>query len=340
MAKFSIIGCGLIGKKRSLAIEALGHQVSGLYDIHSESAQSLKQILKSDVTVADSAERAIQTSDYVVVATANNALAENASTAMRLGRHVLIEKPCGRNPEELMALLELQQQVGTDLKIRAGFNHRFHPAIRKAIEIARSGQIGPIMFMRARYGHGARVGYDREWRAKKEVAGGGEWLDQGSHLIDLSRCFAGDFEHAIAYSDNFFWDMEVDDNTFAILKTSSGIVSHLHASCTEWKNMFSLEVYGKIGKLDLNGLGGSYGPETLTHYKMKPEMGPPDREVFEFSGADESWQLEIDHWLEGSSEGANLDDALKCCESVFQCYEWSRKNNPAKYDVRAQVQYR
>jgi predicted dehydrogenase len=54
--------------------------------------------------------------------------------------------------------------------------------------------MGELMFLRARYGHGGRVGYDKEWRADPKLSGGGELIDQGIHLIDLAGWFLGGFK--------------------------------------------------------------------------------------------------------------------------------------------------
>ena len=138
------------------------------------------------------------------------------------------------------------------------------------------------MFLRGRYGHGGRVGYDREWRADPAHSGGGELIDQGVHLIDLSRWFLGPFADVDGAAHTYFWDMPVDDNAFLRLTTPGGQVAFLHVSCTEWKNLFSFEIYGRDGKLHIEGLGGSYGVERLAHYQMLPEMGPPDTTIHEY----------------------------------------------------------
>jgi len=155
-----------------------------------------------------------------------------------------------------------------------------------------------MMFIRGRYGHGGRIGYDREWRADPKVSGGGELLDQGIHLIDLSRWFLGDFENVQAHIATYFWDMPVEDNAFLILTTVGGQTAFLHATWTEWKNLFSLEIYGRVGKLEISGLGGSYGVERLAYYRMSPEMGPPETTIWEYPMADNSWDLEFAEFLE------------------------------------------
>jgi predicted dehydrogenase len=83
-----------------------------------------------------------------------------------------------------------------------------------------------------------------------------------------------------------------------ILRTASDQAAFLHVSCTEWKNLFSLEIYGKRGKLQIDGLGGSYGVERLTYYRMLPEMGPPETTAWEYPRGDQSWSLEFAEFLD------------------------------------------
>jgi predicted dehydrogenase len=129
--------------------------------------------------------------EIVIVATTHDMLAPIAAEAAGAGKHVLIEKPGARRASELDAVAEAARRTGA--LVRVGFNHRYHRAIQKARAIFDSGAIGPLLFIRGRYGHGGRPGYEREWRADAALSGGGELLDQGVHLIDLARWFLGDF---------------------------------------------------------------------------------------------------------------------------------------------------
>ena len=211
------------------------------------------------------------------------------------------------------------------VQVRVGFNHRYHPALRKARWLWEKGLLGEMMLVRGRYGHGGRIGYDKEWRANPLVSGGGELIDQGVHLIDLARWFLGDFSEVQGFAHTYYWKMPVDDNGFMLLKTATKQVAFLHVSCTEWKNLFSLEIYGKNAKLHVEGLGGSYGLERLTYYRMLPEMGPPETTIWEYPMADISWQLEFAEFLDdlrtGREPSANLNDAyaaLNIVESIYQ----------------------
>jgi predicted dehydrogenase len=227
----------------------------------------------------------------VIIATPHDCLAPLTVRAVEAGKHVLVEKPAGcsvRELEEVSRALARSRSL-----VRVGFNHRYHRAVRQAREMVGAGLLGPLMFVRGRYGHGGRPGYEREWRGASPARGGGELLDQGVHLIDLARSFLGDFSEVHGSAHTYFWDMMADDNAFLLLKTPAGATAFLHASCTEWKNTFSFEVYGRAGKLHIEGLGGSYGMERLAWYRMDEEMGPPATQIWEYPMEDDSWSFEM-----------------------------------------------
>ncbi len=115
--------------------------------------------------------------DLLIVATTNDALAEVAGAFVDLGKPVLLEKPAGRNPAEIAELILRAERTGAQVKV--GFNHRFHPALLKAREIIATHELGELMYIRGRYGHGGRIGYDREWRADPLVSGGANYWTRG-----------------------------------------------------------------------------------------------------------------------------------------------------------------
>jgi predicted dehydrogenase len=269
--------------------------------------------------------------DVVVVATPHDALAAITAEAIAARRHVLVEKPAGRHWKEIGPLIADAERFGS--KVRVGFNHRFHRAFPKARELVDAGALGELLFLRARYGHGGRVGYEREWRADPAQSGGGELIDQGSHLIDLARWFLGDFSEIDGCACTLYWNMPVDDNGFLLLKTPRNQAAFLHASWTEWKNLFSFEIYGKEGKLAVDGLGGSYGIERLSFYKMLPGMGPPETTVWEYPMEDDSWAAEFAEFLHDirldRAPAVGLKDAMAVLRIVDSIYQASG------YDHRA-----
>lgn len=317
-----IVGCGLIGQKRAKSLGAGGRLVA-CADIDVGRAENLAKGSEAKV-FRDWRELVwLPQVDIVVVSTLHDSLAAITLAAAEAGKHVLVEKPAARTAAELEPVMAAAQKHG--VKVHVGFNHRYHRALRKAKQIVEAGELGELMFIRARYGHGARLGYDKEWRANPALSGGGELIDQGPHLIDLSRWFLGDFTEVQGFAHTYYWDMPVDDNGFMLLKTEKKQAAFLHASCTEWKNLFSMEIYGRDGKLDLSGLGGSYGLEKLTWYKMLPEMGPPETTSWEYPMGDDSWAVEMTEFYDdirlNRAPAAGLGDAyaaLKIIEKIYK----------------------
>ena len=293
---YAIIGCGLIGKKRVTGMPA-GARLIVACDTNLSRAEELVKLAKGGRAVADFPGAVADPEVQVVfISTLNSTLAPIALAAVRHGKHVLVEKPAAINVAELEEVEAAAQKTGA--LVRVGYNHRFHPAALKAVELFRSGVLGPMMFVRGRYGQGGRVGYEKEWRADPRLAGGGELIDQGVHLIDLAGIFLGEFTIVEGHATTYFWNMPVDDNAFLSLRNAAGNTAWLHVSCSEWKNLFSLEIYGRDAKLHWEGLGGSYGLERLTYYKMLPQMGPPETTIWEYPRGDESWKIEMTEFFD------------------------------------------
>lgn len=319
--RIAIIGCGQIGRTR--ARNAAGCEIAVCCDSVLERARGLSAEFPGSVVETDW-QRAVARPDVeiVVIATTHNLLAPIAAESARAGKHVLIEKPGATRADELEPVREAALRTGA--RVRVGFNHRYHRSLQKAREIVDSGAIGPLMFIRGRYGHGGRPGYEREWRANPELSGGGEALDQGVHLIDLARWFLGDFSEITGFTANYFWKMPVEDNAFFLLRTVEQKIAQLHATWTEWKNLFSLEIYGADGKLDISGKGGSYGVERIAFYKMLPQMGPPDTVIYEYPTPDDSWSREFAEFLTDIRQGrepspgiTDAQGALRVVETVY-----------------------
>jgi len=324
--KVGLVGCGAVGTRRAGALA--GARLVACADPAPGRAEQLAGTHAG--CAAGSEWRAVvgrKDVEIVIVATPHDQLAPVAAAAASAGKHVLVEKPGGRNPAELEPVIAAAARAKT--LVRVGFNLRYHRGFRRARRIVDEGGLGELMFLRARYGHGGRLGYEQEWRADPAVSGGGELIDQGVHLIDLARWFLGDLPRVEGYAPTYFWKMPVDDNAFLLLRTADGHAAFLHASCTEWKNMFSFELYGRTAKLMVEGLGGSYGPERLTVYRMKPEMGPPETETEEYGGDDDSWTVEFAEFLEdirlGRQPAAGLPEARAALSIVETVYRSGRR---------------
>jgi len=324
---FAVVGCGLIGLRRAAALSKIaGARLRFACDLDpARAAEAAKRFPGCEAATDFRSVVTHPDVDAVIVSTLNGSLAPIALAAVSAGRHALVEKPGALNAAELRQVRDAAASQGA--KVRLGYNHRFHPALQKAREIADAGTLGPLLFLRGRYGHGGRKGYDREWRADPKLSGGGELIDQGVHLIDLASWFLGDFPSVAGHAATYFWDMNVDDNAFLSLRTAAGQTAWLHASCTEWKNLFSLEIYGRDAKLAIEGLGGSYGLERLTLFRMLPEMGPPETTSWEFPRGDDSWTAEtaafVDDVRLGREPSPGLREGIRILEIVETIYRQS-----------------
>ncbi|MDA7682057.1 Gfo/Idh/MocA family oxidoreductase [Verrucomicrobiales bacterium] len=326
--KVVIIGCGLIGKKRANSLT--DSTLVACCDSNVNYAKNFSQEVGGIAYFVDSEKMLKEVeADIAIIATPHKFLSEITKRCLSYGMNVLVEKPGAISHKDLSEIQITAEK--NNLKVHVGFNHRFHRSLIKAKELIESGKIGSLMFIRARYGHGGRLGYDKEWRSNPEISGGGELIDQGSHLIDLSRWFLGEFEEVNGFATNYYWEMPVDDNAFITLKTKGKQVAFLQASCTEWKNTFSFEIYGKKGKIDISGLGRSYGTEKITFYKMLPQMGPPETISWEFPMEDNSWEeeyknflIEIENDLPCSPGLSDAIEALKIINKIYDDsgYKW------------------
>lgn len=290
--KIGIIGAGLIGNKRAKVIASSGiDRVMMVADVNLGRAKKLANEI-GDCEATDNWKKIIghKQIEAIIVATTHNNLANISLAALLAGKHILCEKPLGINSAKVATCVTIAKKK--KIVYKAGFNHRFHPAVSKAHQMFLAGKIGKLMYIKATYGIGGRPGYEKEWRMNKKISGGGELIDQGAHLLDLSRWFMGDITGVKAELLTSFWPVKVEDNAFMLLRNKTGL-AEIHASWTEWKNRFIFEIYGNKGYLKINGLGGSYGTETLNYGVRLPGQAPKEKR-WEFKGEDVSWKHE---WL-------------------------------------------
>lgn len=319
----SIVGAGLIGRKRA---QSLPKEIK-LLSVCDIDKKKLEEFAKDFNCLTETNWKKVIKNpnvDAIIVSTPNKYLAPIAQDAILEGKHVLIEKPGAKNLHDFQKIIKAYQK--RKVVVQIGYNHRFHPAIIKAKEIILSKNYGPILFIRARYGHGGRVGYEKEWRFNKDISGGGELLDQGSHLIDLTNFFCGELNLHSSLIGNFYWHSNLEDLSFVILK-GERIVANLSASCIEWKNIFSFEIMLKTAKIQIDGLGRSYGKEKLTLFEMGKKMGPPKIKEYSFPDIDVSWKKEIQTFVKKIKSSDTSDSSIKDAMYVISIIDKIYKQN-------------
>ncbi len=321
--RIAIVGAGLQARRRAAVIAAsTDTEMVVVAATHMTSAARLAQEVRAEASTDWAAAVVRPDVDAVIVCTPPDLHEEIASVALGAGKHVLCEKPLARSSAEAQRMVD---QADADGRILwCGFNHRYHPALRQVRQWLAQGDLGEAMYLRARYGIGGRPGYEREWRADPERVGGGQLMEQGIHLVDLARWFLGDFATALGAVGTYYWKTQpFEDNAFVLLRKADGRVAMLHSSLTEWRNLFSLELFGTDGYARAEGLGGSYGLETAT-LGMRDFDAPFAERQIEYRGADPCWQLEWEAFVaatEGSGDGpATARDGVRALRTVEAVY--------------------
>jgi 1,5-anhydro-D-fructose reductase (1,5-anhydro-D-mannitol-forming) len=294
MLKIGVIGFGRMGQTRAKAVADSGlAKVVAVYD-PTPSGQI-------PFTVAGSIEEIIADPaiDAVFLCLPNFLNKSTTIAALRAGKHVFCEKPpcfTAADMREIMAVEDAAKRV-----LMYGFNHRQHESILKMKEVIDEGRHGRVLWMRGRYGKSVDADYLKTWRAKKELAGGGILLDQGIHMLDLFLYLAGrPFDEVHAFVSNLYWKTPgIEDNVFAMFRDSStGLAVSFHSTMTQWRHLFSLEVFLAHGYMVLNGLNTSsksYGEEVLTIAKNRTTAPAATWETEERLNYtyDTSWSREV-----------------------------------------------
>ncbi len=326
--RVGLVGAGKIGTKRAQEVaRQAGARLVAVVDSDAARARALAGEYLCRSGTNWEALVSGKDVDAVIVATTHRWLARISLGALECRKHVLCEKPLARNAAEAQPVVAAAKRSG--VRLMTGFNHRFHASLLMAHQMMQREEVGEPMWIRCRYGHGGRAGYEREWRANPEESGGGELLDQGIHAFDLFRWFLGDFEDISATLTSSFWPMPVEDNAFCTLRTVRGEVAQLHASWTQWKNLFSFELFGERGYMLVEGLGGSYGPERLVIGQRTREGGAPQEGVINFEGGDSSWAREWREFLAAIREerlpAGDGQDGLAALRLVEAAYVSARE---------------
>lgn len=320
--KVGIIGYGKQGHIRHNAISE-----SDYADVVAISDPS---VIDSDISNL-SYDEIINSRDIeaVIICTPNYLNKQLTIKALNAGKHVFCEKPpcfTGKDMEEIRVA-----EAESGKKLMYGFNHRHHDSVIRMKEIIDSGEFGKILWIRGRYGKSVTEDYFNEWRSKKELAGGGILLDQGIHMLDLFLYLGGSFDTVKAELSNLYWKMDVEDNAFVILKNSkTGIVASLHSTMTQWRHLFSMEIFLEKGYMVLNGLitsSMSYGEEVLSIAKNRssaPAATWKDEIRVQYL-INNSWRYEMDQFFDAIRNNhpiriGNSTDAYRLMKVMDKIY--------------------
>lgn len=325
--KIGIAGYGVVGKRRKACVDRNPHlemvavcdrvfDQAGVFEDGVRYYPDYKSLLAQDI-------------DILIVCLTNEVAPDVTIAGLEKGLHVFCEKPPGRNVEDIVQVIRTER-AHPALKLMYGFNHRYHESVQDALRIVRSGDMGSIINMRGVYGKSKLVTFNQpDWRTKRDIAGGGVLLDQGIHMVDLMRLFAGEFTEVHSFISNRHWGYDVEDNAYALMKTDSGVVGMLNSSATQWRHRFNLDINLDKGSIILGGfLSGtkSYGSETLTVVMADPDHdnGDPKEQRTQYN-KDPSWDEEVTSFVDSIVNNkpvasGSSDDALQTMKLVYKIY--------------------
>lgn len=323
--KVGIIGYGRMGRIRHQAIDEVGSA-----EVIAISDPTIGTDYKSIPNLTHEEIIKHPEIDVIIVCTPNFLNKELTIRALNAGKHVFCEKPPCFTAQDMEEIIDAETKSGK--KLMYGFNHRHHDSIINMKNIIDRNEYGKVLWMRGRYGKSVTADYFNEWRAKKDLAGGGILMDQGIHMLDLFLYLGGDFDTIKAEVSNLYWNLEVEDNAFVILKNSkTGMVANFHSTMTQWRHLFSLEIFMEKGYMVLNGLitsTMSYGEEVLSIAKNRstaPAATWKDEVKIQYIN-NNSWRYEMQHFFDSiinntPVEIGNSKDAFKLMTIIDKIYE-------------------
>ena len=338
--KIGIAGYGIVGRRRHFFInEHPDLEVVAVCD------QTFKEnfLHKDGISYYSNTNQLLTANlDILFVCLTNNIAAEVTIAGLKKGLHVFCEKPPGMSVQDIQNVIKVENE-NPHIKLKYGFNHRYHDSIKKALSIIQSGELGNVINLRGVYGKSRVIPFSGGWRSKRELAGGGILLDQGIHMVDLMRLFCGEFEEVKSFISNDYWKHDVEDNAYALLKNKSGKIAMLNSSATQWQHKFSLDISLSQGYIELSGIlsgSKSYGEEKIIIGRRDEdsENGQMESQTFKFL-QDNSWKDEIFEFADAiindkKIESGNSLDALETMKLVFQIYysdeDWRTKYNITK----------
>ena len=325
--KVGIAGYGVVGKRRGDCVER--HPNLKLVAVCDRVFTS-DGVLPNDVAYFRTYQQLLQQDlDVLIVCMTNDIAAEVTIAGLNLGLHVFCEKPPGRDMSDIANVI-VAEKKNPQCRLMYGFNHRYHDSVQDALKIIRSGRYGNIINMRGVYGKSKLITFNQaDWRAKREIAGGGVLLDQGIHMVDLMRLIAGEFVDVQSFISNGHWGYNVEDNAYALMRTEQGVVAMLNSSATQWRHQFSLDINMQRGGVILRGIltgSKSYGSETMTLVTADPDRdnGDPKEELFEYND-DPSWDREIAEFTQSvlndePVQSGTSQDAYQTMKLVYKIY--------------------
>ena len=281
-----MIGAGFMGKAHSLAMATVNMFFDDeiilkrkvIADVDEKQAKAAAERLGYENYTSD--WRSIIEDpeiDIVDIVTPNHLHEEMAIAAAEAGKHIMCEKPLGRNAEETKRILAAVEKA--NVKNMVAFNYRKTPAVALAKKYIEEGSIGKVLNFRGTYlqDWSADPNSPLSWRFQKDIAGSGTLGDIGTHVIDFAHFLVGDIQEVMSTTKTWIKErpvqndgldslgnkkldstvkgaVDVDDEVLTLLRFNNGAVGSIEATRNAWgrNNFLTFEVHGEKGSIYFN----------------------------------------------------------------------------------------
>lgn len=189
--------------------------------------------------------------DAVIVALPTHLHLQCSAEVAEAGKHLLLEKPMARNPQEAQQILHLAER--NSVKLMVGYHLRFHQPFQELKAKIENKQLGDIEVAYGTFvGSGPffhRGGHTPvsvpEWWFNKELTGGGALIDVGSHIINLLRWCFGEIRDIKACFGHRF-NLDFEDSAVCLSKFESGTSAVITAGYFSQAFKLELELFGSV----------------------------------------------------------------------------------------------
>jgi len=307
---FAVIGLGSFGLKRAQAIKDSNQgKLVAINDIDQlkvkQAIEKLKVPFKNYNDILND-----KNIDVISVCTPNKFHKNIIIDSLNSKKNVFCEKPLARNLSEAVEIYNHAKKSKNIVQI--GSNHRYFESVKYAKRLVENDTIGKLLSFTGRIGHnGERL--KNSWFWKKDISGGGTLLDNGCHLLDLSRYFLGDFNTGKGIISNSYWkNIEVEDTACGMFSTKHGQTSTIFCSWRLMSGYFFFELNGTDGYINVDGRFDTHGGDKI-FWSISKEKKFLSKDFSDVKP--NSYKQEIDQFIK------NLKEKKECSPSISDALE-------------------
>jgi len=323
--RFGVVGCGRMGMRRiKRIVEHANSELICVADAQEEKAKAVGKEFGVDYYTDFNSVTNKKDIDCVVISVPNKFHAPISIGAMKNGKHIFCEKPMARNPDEGIKMVKAS--IENEVFLKVGSNLRYFPSVQKAKELLDNSAVGDVLFIRGWIGN-AGWQLNNSWFSDIELAGGGTFLDNGCHLLDICRWFLGEVEECSGYVSRMYHSIDVEDNGFGIFKFMNGTHAFIQSSWVEWADYMYMEIYGTEGYIRVD--------DRIPNCKVIHGKRDGYQQIYDYSKLPpQSYDVEFKEYMKAMRNQSHPlptgFDGLRAVQMAYGIYESSRVGKSVK----------